>query len=258
MSSKKADIIENMRSSLYLLLEEWVGGDVPAEGTEDYETWQSKLDDIAGIKTIDDVIDYVGSTGANVDDFLISGEYEVITAGMDANLVPIELVTQAGELIAERLKPSGALTSVYLFDTKYFIFSETGQVVAQTETDALNIAEIDTDVLDDSESPQIYLSPEVVSSNESMEKKASTNHPRSGSRPVVVIVTDWPSGSMAFKFGDALRSSLRVEKEDMVLLQMSPERIFRVETHVSESEFREDLRSRDVASGGAVLFIDIH
>lgn len=76
-------------------------------------------------------------------------------------------------------------------------------------------------------------------------------------RAVLVVVTDWPSGTMAMKFGAAMQAALDVAKEDMSLVQMAPERIFRVETTVSETEFREALRLRNVSSGGAVLFVDI-
>lgn len=62
---------------------------------------------------------------------------------------------------------------------------------------------------------------------------------------------------MAFKFGGALRSSLSVTKDNMKLIQMSPERIFRVETDISESVFRESMSKFDVASGGNILFIEI-
>jgi hypothetical protein len=80
---------------------------------------------------------------------------------------------------------------------------------------------------------------------------------RSERRAVLIVVTDWPDGTMAFKFGSAMQTSLGVTKEHMNLVQMSPERIFRVETEVSEAEFRKSMSLRGVASGGSVLFIEI-
>ncbi len=77
------------------------------------------------------------------------------------------------------------------------------------------------------------------------------------SRPVLIVVTDWPSGTMAFKFGGSLQASLGVTKEEMKLVQMTPERIFRVETKISETDFRKAMNARDVASGGTVLFLEI-
>jgi hypothetical protein len=46
-------------------------------------------------------------------------------------------------------------------------------------------------------------------------------------RAVLLIVTQWPSGTMAMKFGSAMKSALRVAGEEMILVQMEPERIFR-------------------------------
>jgi hypothetical protein len=43
----------------------------------------------------------------------------------------------------------------------------------------------------------------------------------------------------------------------MTLIQMSPERIFGVETNVSEAEFRDAMNLRGLASGGRVLFVEI-
>lgn len=62
---------------------------------------------------------------------------------------------------------------------------------------------------------------------------------------------------MAFKFGGAMEAALDATKEELTLVQMAPERIFRVETKVSEADFREAMASHDVASGGTVLFIEI-
>lgn len=62
---------------------------------------------------------------------------------------------------------------------------------------------------------------------------------------------------MAFKFGSAMQAALEVAKQDMNLVQMSPERIFRVETKVSEAEFRKTMGLKDVASGGSILFVEI-
>ena len=62
---------------------------------------------------------------------------------------------------------------------------------------------------------------------------------------------------MAFKFGSALQTALRVSKDKITLVQMAPERIFRVETDVSEAEFRERMKSRGFNSNRNVLFIEM-
>jgi hypothetical protein len=62
---------------------------------------------------------------------------------------------------------------------------------------------------------------------------------------------------MAFKFGYAMRRALRSSVEDMKLVQAEPERIFRIETDVSEIEFRNAMAESDVSSSGRVLFVEM-
>jgi len=76
-------------------------------------------------------------------------------------------------------------------------------------------------------------------------------------RAVLVIVTKWPDGTMAFKFGDVLKRALGATGDDVKLVQMEPERIFRAETNVSEAEFREAMKRRDVSCSGRVLFVEM-
>lgn len=75
-------------------------------------------------------------------------------------------------------------------------------------------------------------------------------------RSVLIVVPDWPSGTMAFKLGYALQSALEVTRDEMTLIQMSPERIFRVVTSVHEADFRTSMQSKDVASR-KILFIEL-
>lgn len=63
---------------------------------------------------------------------------------------------------------------------------------------------------------------------------------------------------MAFKFGSALYASLYTEKANVRVIQFEPERIFRVETAVTEAEFRETLskyRRLGVSHAGTIRFI---
>lgn len=75
-------------------------------------------------------------------------------------------------------------------------------------------------------------------------------------RVVLIVVTEWPSGTMAIKFGAVMRKALGVETE-VYLVQSSPERIFRAETDVSETQFRQYLAREDVQCPGQVLFIEL-
>ncbi len=137
-----------MKSDLRGRVDEWVGTHVPAEGTEDYESWQAKLAEIDAIENIQDVIDYVESEGFDLDDFFMCGEYKVISAGLDPNDVPLGLISEIGELVAEQSWSGGSWVNVYLFDGKYFIVSEVETRVADTEADAIKIAGIDNDTID--------------------------------------------------------------------------------------------------------------
>lgn len=76
-------------------------------------------------------------------------------------------------------------------------------------------------------------------------------------RPVLIIVPHWPDGTMAFKFGGAMKSALGIERLDGKLLQFAPERIFRIETDVSEDQFRKRLASYEVSCHGSVHFVDM-
>ena len=73
-------------------------------------------------------------------------------------------------------------------------------------------------------------------------------------RPVLIVVEKWPDGTMAFKFGSALMSALGRHRDQATLVQLGPERIFRVETDVSEPEFRSALKTKDVPYHGYVHF----
>jgi hypothetical protein len=257
MTKSRTEIIESMKCHLLDRVDEWVGMDVPAEGTEDYETWKSKSAEIEAIENIQDVIEYVESEGIDLDDFFVCGEYKVLSAGLDAKNVPADLLTEAGELVAEKSCPSGSWVKVYFFDGKYFIINDVETTVAETETEALKIAGIESETFNQIGHSQDHQTTPPIIVKDRVKERSPSRETKGGRRPVLIVVTDWPTGTMAFKFGSALQTALGATKEDMNLMQMSPERIFRVETKVSETEFRKAIGSRDVASGGSILFVEI-
>lgn len=73
-------------------------------------------------------------------------------------------------------------------------------------------------------------------------------------RPVLIVVEKWPDGTMALKFGSAMMSALGQRRDEATLVQLGPERIFRVETDVSEAEFRLALNQKDVSHHGRIHF----
>lgn len=76
-------------------------------------------------------------------------------------------------------------------------------------------------------------------------------------RPVLIVVEKWPHGTMAFKFGSALMSALNPRHAEANLVQFSPDRIFKVETDVSETEFRSALKTKDVSYHGRIHFSEL-
>lgn len=76
-------------------------------------------------------------------------------------------------------------------------------------------------------------------------------------RPVLIVVEEWPDGTMAFKFGSAMMSALGQRRDRATLVQFSPERIFRVETDVSEAEFRLALKATNVSYHGRIHFSEL-
>jgi hypothetical protein len=62
-------------------------------------------------------------------------------------------------------------------------------------------------------------------------------------RLVQVVILKWPDGTMGYKLGDALQKGLGVERNEMNMVQFSPERIFEAWTAVSEEEFRKTVEA---------------
>lgn len=85
------------------------------------------------------------------------------------------------------------------------------------------------------------------------EEPDPTLEKRRKKRPVLIVVDKWPDGTMAFKFGSALMSALGQHLDEATILQLGPERIFRVETDLSETEFRLALKTRDVSYHGRIF-----
>ncbi len=76
-------------------------------------------------------------------------------------------------------------------------------------------------------------------------------------RLILIVVEKWPHGTMAFKFGSALMSALGQHRDEATLVQLGPERILRIETDVSEAEFRSALQKSGVSYHGRVHFSEV-
>ncbi|MCX7196551.1 MAG: hypothetical protein NTW37_00735 [Proteobacteria bacterium] len=70
MTTQESKLVEQIKADLLSRLEEWLGSDIPDEGTEDYDTWQYKLEEIEAIESVSDVIEYAESSLPDSEAFL--------------------------------------------------------------------------------------------------------------------------------------------------------------------------------------------
>ena len=61
-----------MKARLREGLTEWLGFDIPDEGTEDYQAWVSRAQEVEDISTYEDVYSYLGGDDELVDEFFRS------------------------------------------------------------------------------------------------------------------------------------------------------------------------------------------
>ena len=70
MTTQESKLVEQIKADLLSRLEEWLGSDIPDEGTENYDTWQYKLEEIVAIESVSDVIEYAESSLPDSEAFL--------------------------------------------------------------------------------------------------------------------------------------------------------------------------------------------
>lgn len=154
---------------------------------------------------------------------------------------------------------SSALTLLYAENPKQVI--QKVEEVLRDMSRAFNTSRLgintDTDEAEALFTPLEYHAESIAGEALPIKKVADRKNPKKTMRPVLIVVTDWPGGTMAFKFGGAIRAALNLKDEKMTIVQKAPERIFRVETDVTEADFRKAMATTDVASGGSILFIEI-
>ncbi len=134
---------------------EWVGSSIPDEGTEDHDRWTSMLEAVDDIKTLDDVIEYLELNQADVDDFFVTGQFDLIAAGMEPTDVPAEVASSSGLKIASQQWSGGSWVDVYEYKGYFFVINEVEKTVFNTEEKALESAGIGNSTNDDISS--IYL-----------------------------------------------------------------------------------------------------
>ena len=67
------ETLSEMKAALMFTVEEWLGNDIPDEGTEDYDRWQMMLvdiDDIVSLSEVIEFLEYLGRDDEGVNEFL--------------------------------------------------------------------------------------------------------------------------------------------------------------------------------------------
>lgn len=62
--------ISEVKRQLHWVIEEWLGNDIPEEGDEDYEKWQSMEAELDAVQTMSDAVEYLNDNGRDVQAFL--------------------------------------------------------------------------------------------------------------------------------------------------------------------------------------------
>jgi len=124
--------VKSMRSSLQARVDEWVGSDIPNRGTEDYTRWMLKLQDVEDVASVEDVIEYCDADGVDFADFVISGEFDLVRAGMTLTDIPEAVVSELGEPVDLPDEAAQAGAAVFMYGGKCF-------VLPSLETEALSV-----------------------------------------------------------------------------------------------------------------------
>jgi hypothetical protein len=247
----KNNEIEKIRRTLDHRIEEWVGSDTPSVGSEDHDRWLGMIQEVKDIVSIDDVMSYLESNNIDTDDFFIDGEFDLIAAGLSPDEVPAAILAKLGSEIDSRKEPDDSLVKILEYDGQYFLMNR-GQVsYFSSEIDAINYLGV-SQTPEDSINFTCDSYSDRISLDESKERVSEVRD-----RAVLIVIKNWPDGTMAFKLGSAIKSALDVSKDQMSVVQISPERIFRVLTCVDERDFRSTLKDLVGSISDGVLFIEI-
>ena len=63
-------------------------------------------------------------------------------------------------------------------------------------------------------------------------------------RTVYLVVPIWPGGTSGHHLGSSLVQALQIEREELILVQLGPERVFKATTWVREEDFFEHFHQK--------------
>lgn len=240
--------IAKMKQHLMTQVDEWLGNSSPHEGSEDYLRWQDMLQEIEDAESVEQIREYLESKGIDADEFFIDGSYDLIKAGVPPHMISRKIIESLGEEI-NLIDDRGAFSEkLYKYSGLYFSISN--GVVTPLNSRSEKIKGIDIS----QEQPCLksnLLPKDAKSSATETRESIPLNKNK---RFVILIVRNWPDGTMAFKLGSALLNALNVKQDEISVLQASPERIFKVNTSVSEDAFRSYLRERSFSNQDIKFF----
>jgi hypothetical protein len=194
---------------------------------------------------------YLDSNNIDTDDFFIDGEFDLIAAGLSPDAVPAAILSKLGSEIDSKKGMDDSLVRVLEYGEQYFLMDR-GQVLHfSSEIDAINYLGV-SQTSEDNINFACEAYSDRVNLDEAKERLSEVRE-----RAVLIVIKNWPDGTMAFKLGSAIKSALDVSRDQMSVVQVSPERIFRVLTYVDESDFRSALKDRVGSISDGVLFIEV-
>jgi len=127
--NNEEQVIESMKNYLYQRVSDWLGFDIPDEGTDDYDTWQSMLLDIDDVRTIEDVRDFFEARGmGDFEELLVSREWDISEMVQDPDIIPIELVENTATKIAHQERECGSWAFVCKYGKWFVSVTEVGGV----------------------------------------------------------------------------------------------------------------------------------
>lgn len=238
---KNSQIVK-MKQHLMRQVDEWLGNSLPSEGSEDYLRWQQMLQEIEDAESVEQIREYLESKGIDAEEFFIDGSYDLIKAGVPPHMISKKVIECLAEEISVTEDQGTSFEKIYKYSGLYFSISN--GVVTPLSANSAKIKSIKisqeqpclrSNLLTKDEKPSVIGNREPIPLSNTK-------------RPVILIIRNWPDGTMAFKLGSALLTALNVEKDDVSVLQVSPERIFKVNTSVSEDAFRSYLRERSLSN----------
>ena len=235
--------IQSMKRKLLSSAIDWKGAEGSA-GEPQRAEWLALVERIANLETPDEAIEILIDAGNDAEGWLIANSVDLVRAGMEPSLVPSAVISGLGELVAEQTWNGGSWVSVYKYGGSYYVLSEVEVACFESHEAAFDAAGIGNEVHDEIESVRVY-APSNTASQEDQQYPQEANHPlRSEPRTAaLLIVRDWPGGTNAMRFGQALRRALKLSDGDLQLIAKAAARVYQVRTPATPKELEEAMAS---------------